>query len=452
MTMGAPIGKQAIVIGAGISGLAAAQALAGHFEQVIVLERDRLPPDATPRVGTPQAWHLHGLLGGGQQALSELFPGFEPDLANAGAVPVRVNLDLREERAGYYPFPQRDLGWVGYTMSRPLIERTVRRCVERQANVTLRERCRALNIVAAPGGAAVVGVEYETTGGRREVRPADLVVDASARGSLTLALLRSIGRPVPDETAIGVDIGYATANFVIPDDPPTEWKAVMTFPQAPENTRGAMILPLEGKRWMVTASGRQGDRLPEDGEAFLAYLQHLKTPTIYNTIKHARPLGSVVRFGFSQSVWRHYERLGAFPRGLLPIGDAICRFNPVYAQGMSVAAQEAHLLRRLLRTAAIEADPLATLGQTFLAAAQPLIAAPWAMAATHDFAFPQTRGQRPADFASTLQFGAALMRLAARDPAVHKLVVEVWHLLKPQSVYQDPAFRQRVMEEMAAAA
>jgi 2-polyprenyl-6-methoxyphenol hydroxylase-like FAD-dependent oxidoreductase len=403
-------------------------------------------------VGTPQAWHLHGLLGGGQQALSELFPGFEPDLVNAGAVPIRVNLDLREERAGYYPFPQRDLGWVGYTMSRPLIELTVRRCVERQANVTLRERCRVLNIVAAPGGAVVVGVEYETTGGRREVRPADLVVDASARGSLILALLRSIGRPLPDETTIGVDIGYATAVFAIPDDPPADWKAVMTFPQAPEITRAAMILPLEGNRWMVTASGRDGDRMPEDGEAFLAYLQHLKTPTVYNAIKRAKPLGEVVRFGFSQSVWRHYERLGAFPRGLLPVGDAICRFNPVYAQGMSVAAQEACLLRRLLRAATVDADPLATLGQTFLAEAQPLIAAPWAMAAIHDFAFPQTRGQRPADYDSALQFGTALMRLAARDPAVHKLIVEVWHLLKPQSVYQDPAFRRRVMEEMAAAA
>jgi 2-polyprenyl-6-methoxyphenol hydroxylase-like FAD-dependent oxidoreductase len=450
--MGAHIGKQAVVIGAGISGLAAAQALADHFEQVVVLERDRLPSDATPRVGTPQAWHLHGLLGGGQQALSELFPGFEPDLVNAGAVPIRVNRDLREERPGYGPFPQRDLGWVGYTMSRPLIERTVRRCIERHPNVTLRERCRALSIVAAPGGGAVAGVEYEATGGRREVRPADLVIDASARGSLTLALLRSIGRSLPPETTIGVDIGYATAIFAMPDDPPAEWKAAMTFAAPPQISCSAMILPLEGNRWMVTVSGRQGDRLPEDGEAFQLYLQHLATSTIYDAVKRAKPLGQIVRFGFAASIWRHFDRVDALPRGLLPIGDAICRFNPVYGQGMSVAAQEACLLRRLLRTAASEPDPLARLGQTFLAEVQPVIAAPWAMAASHDFSFPQTRGERPADLADTLQFGAALMRLTVRDPAVHKLIVEVWHLLKPQSVYQDPAFRRRVMEEMAAAA
>jgi 2-polyprenyl-6-methoxyphenol hydroxylase-like FAD-dependent oxidoreductase len=447
-----PIGRQAVVIGAGMSGLAAARALADHFEQVIVLERDGLPSDTTPRAGTPQARHLHGLLGGGQQALCALFPGFEQDLARAGAVPIRVNLDLREEPPGHTPFPQRDLGWVGYTMSRPLIELTVRRCLEQQANVTLRGRCRVLNIVTAPGGvAAVTGVEYEAAGGRREVLAADFVVDASARGALTLALLRSIGRPLPDETAIGVGIGYSTAIFAVPDDPPADWKAVMTFPHAPEISRGAMILPLEGNRWMVTASGRHGDRLPEDGDGFLAYLRHLKTPTIYNALRHARRLGEVARFGFSQSVWRHFERLDAFPRGLLPIGDAICRFNPVYAQGMSVAALEACLLHRLLRAATAEADPLAALGQTFLAEAQPLIQAPWTMAAIYDFAFRQTRGQRPADFDSALQFRAALMRLAARDPAVHKLVVEVWHLLKPQSVYQDPEFRRRVMAEMAAA-
>src|SRR5215467_8650814 len=121
------VGKQAVVIGAGMGGLAAAGALTDHFEQVVVLERDTLPSEPAHRAGTPQARHVHGLLLSGQRALSELFPGFEQDLARAGAVPLRVGLDVRIERPGYDPFPQRDLGWSGYAASRPAIERAVRR-------------------------------------------------------------------------------------------------------------------------------------------------------------------------------------------------------------------------------------------------------------------------------------------------------------------------------------
>ena len=132
------IGKQAVVIGAGMGGLAAARALADHFDQVIVLERDALPSDLTPRAGTPQARHVHGLLSGGQQALAALFPGFEAALADAGAVPLRVGLDILTERAGFDPFPQRDLGRISYYMSRSLLELVMRRYIERLPNVSLR--------------------------------------------------------------------------------------------------------------------------------------------------------------------------------------------------------------------------------------------------------------------------------------------------------------------------
>ena len=145
---------------------------------------------------------------------------------------------------------------------------------------------------------------------------------------------------------------------------------------------------------------------------------------------------------------RHFERLDVFPRGLLPIADAICRFNPVYGQGMSVAALEACLLRKLLE--APRGDPIATLAPTFFAEVQAVIDTPWSVA-VFDFAFPDTRGQRPADFETTLKFGIALTRLAAEDPAVHKLTAEVQNLLKPRNVYFDPALVKRVFAMMAEA-
>jgi 2-polyprenyl-6-methoxyphenol hydroxylase-like FAD-dependent oxidoreductase len=444
------IGKQAVVIGAGMAGLTAAGALADHFDNVVILERDTLPSEPTYRAGTPQDRHVHGLLGSGLRALSELFQGFEQDLARAGAAPLRVGLDFRVEQPGYDPFPQRDLGWVSYAVSRPTIERTVRAQVESRANTTLRQRCRVQEVLASPNGQAVTGVRYEDANGTSETIAADLVVDASGRGAPTLALLKSIGGPLPAETAIGIDLRYATCVFAIPDDASTDWKAVRTLGQPPQISRGGLMLPLEGNRWMVTIGGRHGDVPPGDAEGFLTFARSLRTPTIYNAVRHARRLDGVARYGFPESARRHFERLDVFPRGLLPIGDAICRFNPVYGQGMSVAALEACLLGRLLQRLGDEGDPIASLAPTFFAEVQPLLETPWSVA-TLDFAFPDTRGQRPADFETTLKFGIALNQLAAEDPAVHKLTLEVQHLLKPRSVYRDPALLQRVLENMADA-
>jgi 2-polyprenyl-6-methoxyphenol hydroxylase-like FAD-dependent oxidoreductase len=327
-------------------------------------------------------------------------------------------------------------------MSRPLIEFVVRTRLRQLANVTLRDRCRAVAAEVAPDGTTIAAVQCAKEDGMRETIPADLLVDATGSGRLTLGTLRSLGMS-PEQTAIEVDVGYATAVFAVPDAVP-DWKSVMTFPDARTSTRGALLLPLEGNRWMVTSIGRFGDKPPGDRDGFLGFAAQLRTPTISRAIARAEWLHDVKRFAFPASVRRHFERLQSFPRGLLPFGDAICSFNPVYGQGMSVAAQEACRLRELLAARAGDPDPLAGLGPAFFSETQALIETPWTMAASLDFAYPQTGGERPKDLASTLAFGSALMRLAAHDPAVHELTLEVLHLLKPLSVYRDPELVRRV--------
>jgi 2-polyprenyl-6-methoxyphenol hydroxylase-like FAD-dependent oxidoreductase len=442
------IGRQAVVVGAGMGGLTAARALADHFERVLVLERDALPEHAEDRPGVPQGKHVHALLAGGQQALCELFPGFDQDLARMGAVPIRAGLDIRMERPGYDPFPQRDLGFDSYAQSRAQLELGVRRRVQAHASIELRQQCRVKEFVARADGSEVTGARYVTADGKNETVQADLVVDASGRGTPTLELLESIGRPLPTESTIGVDVSYATAVFQIPDDAPTDWKGVFCFPHPP-SSRGSLLLPMEGRRWIVTLGGRHGERPPGDEAGFMAYAETLRCPTIYHAIRHAKRLGEIVRYGFPASAHRHYGRLDAFPRGLLPVGDAVCRFNPVYGQGMSVAAQEACALRRFLAPRASEHDPLDRLAPAFLAEADALIETPWAQAAIPDFIHPDTRGERPANLEQTLRFGLALTKLMARDPAIHKLAAEVQSLLKPRSVYFEPELMERVMAVMA---
>jgi len=450
--MASLLGKQAIVIGAGIGGLAAAAAVSDYFENVIVIERDELPDRATPRAGTPQSRHTHVLLGGGERALESLFPGFTAALTQAGAVPYRMGLDILAEMPGFDPFPQRDLGWFGYAMTRPLVERTVRQELRKRPNVTLRDGCRVAQLVISErDGGAVTAVRLAGTDGADEVLPADLVVDASGRAALTLDALKAANHPLPSETSIGIDMAYATCIFAIPEDAPRHWKGVYTFPAPPTGKRGAIMFPIEGKRWILSLGGAHGDSPPGDLDGFLAYAKELRTQTVYRAIKDATPDGDVVRFAFPESIWRHFERLESFPRGLLPFGDSICCFNPIYGQGMSVAAKEACVLRDLLASREAASDPLDGLAPAFFAGIQEVLDTPWAMVAVSDFGYPQTRGERPPDLEGTLAFGRAILHLAARDAEVHKLRMEVMNLLKPRSVYRDPALVGRVRAIMAEA-
>nr|WP_294518999.1 FAD-dependent monooxygenase [uncultured Rhodopila sp.] len=443
------IGEQAVVIGAGLAGLTAAAALSDYFARVTVLDRDELPPQAASRSGVPQGKHLHVLLAGGQQALEELFPGFDRDLAAAGAVQLDAGFDTRVEQPGYDPFPQRDFGMSVYAMSRPLLEQVVRGRVQQLRNVSIASHCRARDIAAAPDGAAS-GVRCDSTAGGAETLPADLVVDATGLGAATTTFLKARGLALPPETSIGIDMRYTSAVFTLPEAATPGWKGVVTFPDPRIDGRGAVLFPIEGGRWMLALAGAHGDAAPADIDGFMEFARQLRTPTIYDAISRGRIEGDIMRFAFPASVRRHFERLESFPRGLLPIGDAVCRFNPAFGQGMSVAAIEAAILKRLLSRLAGTGDVLAQLATAFFAEIQPVLDTPWGVA-TADFVYPQTTGDRPPDFEAGLKFQAALTSLAAREPDIHKLLLEVRHLLKPGSALRDPDVARRVQQEMAAA-
>ena len=180
--------------------------------------------------------------------------------------------------------------------------------------------------------------------------------------------------------------------------------------------------------------------------------RRLRTRTIYDAIRDAKPVGMPQRFGFPASSSRHYETVVDFPQRLIPIGDALCRFNPVYAQGMSVATREASILADLLRRRARGAEGLAGLPQDYLAEVQPWIAAAWAMSTTPDLAYPQTVGERPADLEHTLDFVAALARVAACDPEVHELAGRGPPPRTAGNALHEPVLVNRVRAEMAATA
>jgi 2-polyprenyl-6-methoxyphenol hydroxylase-like FAD-dependent oxidoreductase len=442
------LGKRAIVVGAGLAGLSAARVLSDYFDEVMILDRDKLPDDVIPRPGVPQGKHPHGLLGGGLKSLENLLPGFGNELMRAGAEPIDPGFDILSEVPGQNVCPKTKFGWSTYSMSRPLIEHTLRRQVERIGNIKVRGGCRVLNIVSESNIQVATGIQWQMVDGSRETLKSDLIVDASGNGSLTAEFLKSNSRRPLEETSISVNTRYASAlfeRFRIGND----YKIVVTLPNAPEQVRAGLILPAENNINQVILAGKDRDIPPIDGNEFLSYAQQLPTLTIYNAIKNAKRLSDITPISFPESRWRHFARVPDFPRGLLPIGDAICRFNPIYGQGMAVAAQEADLLSDVLQT--LDGDPLATLAPTFLTKAETLLAGPWAMSAIPDFIYPETIGERPPDLEDRLNFQGALGRLTARDGELYQLFIEIRHLLKPLTLLDDPSIVARVKEEIADA-
>lgn len=423
------LGLTAVAVGAGIGGLSAAAALQPFYERVVVLERDRMPEDASFRASVPQGKHLHALLAGGQRALYRLLPELEAELAASGAVEMCVASDYHHDVPGHDPYPRRDLGIRTYSMSRPLLEFCIRKCVLAHRNVEIIDSCNVSNFVASELDGRVCGVAYRRNG-RNGVIAADLVVDASGRGELSLDLLRQLGQPVPDTTAVGVDIGYGTAVFEIPDDAPP-WKRAMIVPVAPASSRGALLCTIEDRRWILAVCARPGDYPVPNPDAYLNYVRNLRTRTIYDAIRAAERVGDIQLFRFPESRWRHYEKLQTFPCGLIPLGDAYCKFNPIYAQGMTVAAQQAAALAHWLGECERANGSTIELARAFFDAASAIVRDAWNTSVVPDFIFPQTRGPRPDNLAHLLQLSAAMSTLAAEDPAVDRVVAEVRHMLKP---------------------
>jgi hypothetical protein len=206
----------------------------------------------------------------------------------------------------------------------------------------------------------------------------------------------------------------------------------------------AVLAPTEDGRWIITIADHSATTWIETWDAFLEMSRSLIKPTVYDALRYAEPPEGVRHYRFPVSTWKHFERVPRLPRGVLPVADAFCRFNPIHAQGMSSAAKQARLLEDVLHRAADEPDPIAAVQAGFMAEVASVLETPWIMSTSADLAFPQTRGERPDNFAEAREFEAALFRAAVADPVVHRAMIEVAHLLQPQSLLQEPDIIRRI--------
>ena len=445
--MSEAMAARAVVIGAGMGGLAAAKVIAPYFDRVVVLDRDALPEAPAPRIGTPQARHVHALLASGERALEELFPGIRSDFRKAGAV-IIGGREVVWERPGYDPFPRRDFGYEAISLSRPALERVCRRRLEEAPNVEIRSRARVVELVPSADRGAVAAVRYEDEKEAVHELAADLVVDASGRAVPTLSFLDSIGSPKPEQTEIGVDVGYASAIFE-PSDASRDWMGLIHFGTPPGEGRGALILPIENGRWLVSLGRRPSGEMPSDIESFVAFTRNLRTLTAWEALRTAKPVTDVARFRFPASVRRHFHELKRWPRGLVPVADSICRFNPLFGQGMSVAAMEA-VARQVSRCPSEVTRPVRWARERLPCRNPGDAGSAVGRRGERVRLFAHDRRAPAGSRAKAAIFGGSSASCGP-DADVHKLMVEFSQLLKPQSALREPAIAERVRALMAAA-
>jgi 2-polyprenyl-6-methoxyphenol hydroxylase-like FAD-dependent oxidoreductase len=434
-----PIGKHAVVLGASMAGLTTARVLADAYQRVTVLERDALPATATHRKGVPQSRHAHGLLAAGRGALEELFPGLTDELVANGALSGDLQAETRWSNHGrrLCPGPS-DL--QGIALSRPLLEGRVRERVRALPNVRVIDRCDAAGLVATPDGRGVRGVRVmrRADGSAEEVLEADLVVDATGRGSRSPVWLEELGYPRPAEDEVRIGVAYASRVYRRRRDH-LDGDRVVVGAATVDRPRGAAMLAMEGDRWMVTLNGYLGQRPPTDPDGFVAFAAGLPAPDVFEVISDAEPLGDVLSARYPASVRRRYERLGRFPDGYLVTGDAVCSFNPVYGQGMSVAALEALALRECLRAGT------AGLARHFFTKAARIVDIPWGIAVGADLRFPGIEGDRTAKVRLVNAYLARFHVAAATDPVLGGAFLRVVNLMdRPEGLLR-PTIALRVL-------
>lgn len=447
-----PAGRHAVVVGGSLAGLLAARALVGHAERVTIVERDRLPKEdeegMASRPGVPQSRHPHVLLEGGQRALDALLPGFMAELKAAGAPRVGMPADMVQFQNGRW-FRRVPASIHIHTGSRAQVERLVRRRVLAEPSVTLVEGTDTVGLLGDATRVRGVLVRERGAGARDEQRElaADLVVDATGRGTKASRWLAAVGAEAPHEEIIDTGLAYASRVYrdtggTLGGEPSADALGLHIVPD-PAQPYGAVVVPLEDGTHLATFSGLRGDEPPTDEDEFEAYAKRLPHPVVHRWIRGAEPLSPVSGFRRTANVRRRYDLPGRRPAGFLATGDALCTFNPIYGQGMAVAALSAVALRDTL------ADPRRT--PTTRRVQRALLAASrqaWDISAGADKKMPGAIGNavavRPADRVA----GWYLRRVQERvpgDPVVGRAFRSVVSLKEPLGALFAPPVARAVL-------
>ncbi len=433
--------SHALVMGGSIAGLLAARVLTDHFDRVTLIEKDRLPGGAAQRKGVPQGRHVHTLLSKGWNVIKHYFPDIDAP-GEDGITPVDWPHALCWfHYGGYKPRMESDIYAV--MASRPYVEWQIRRRVLALPGLTVLQECRVRDLVASPDRRRIAGVRIQQKGEAEETLTADLIVDATGRGSRSPKWLAALGYGRPDEHEIDIDFMYTSRLYRRKPGALGGAKAAYMLPAPPHGgKRAGALCSIENDTWLVTLGGWLGEPAPQDESEFLDFARTLPAQDLYHAIKDAEPLTGLAIHRFPSNLRRRYEAMKRFPDGYVVLGDALCSVNPVYGQGMTSSALAAATLDRCL-SAQRRRGSLAGFPKRFFRQVAKEIDRPWRLAACEDFRYPEVRGVKMPGTDVVNWYMKKVHQATLNDPAVYKAFINVMHLLKsPVSLfYPDIAFR-----------
>ena len=439
-----PERDHAVVVGSGMGGLLAARVLSESFGEVTVVERDAVPLDAKPRRGVPQGRHVHGFQARGVEIIGELFPGVL-DEARAEGVSVIDDLSRCHFAPGGHLLAQESWPIAPILLaSRPFLEHAVRRRVAAHPRIRVLENTEVTGLIRdAPGDrspASVLGVRISAArdGSSERPLPAELVVDASGRGCRVPRWLPQLGYRRPEEERLTVRVRYASEQVQLP--PASYPRELVIEGRTPTRPLGMALFACEHDTWTFTVMGTDQAPPPTTHEGMVEAVSELAPEWVVEALRGARPRGRVSSHHFPASVRHRYDRLTAFPRGLLVFGDAMCSYNPIYGTGMSVAAEQALALRRTLAD-----GPDHDLALRFFREAARPVGQAWQLAVGSDMAMPEVEGDRPLAMRLSSRYVDRVLSAAEQDPEVARRFLRVAGLVDPPSALLGPRVVARVV-------
>lgn len=431
----------AVVLGGGLTGMLAAAVLSSHAE-VQIVERDLLPDAPAPRKGLPQAQHAHLLWSGGARTIESLLPGITKRWLAAGARRIPLPTGLVSLTAAGWLRRWPEMQYL-IACSRDLLDWCVRRQVLAHPRIRVLSGSEPVGLSGSADQVTGVHVRDNTAGTVRRL-DADLVIDTTGRGSAAAAWLAALGLPAVPEEHVDSGLAYATRIFQAPAGT-AHWPVVNVQSDArvPVPGQTATLVPIEGARWLVTLSGTRGGQPSREARAFLPFARNVRHPIVADLIADAEPLTDVRLSRSTVNRRRRFDLLRTWPRGFVVLGDAVATYNPLYGQGMSVAAQEAAALRDALNRYGLTAPDLARRLQR---TAGRLTQAPWAMATGQDIRYPGAIGPQPPAATRLLRgYTDRLLKTATGDPVVTRALLDVMTLSAPLQRLLRPDVAARVL-------
>ena len=424
--------RQAAVIGAGIAGLAAAAVLARHFGRVWLIEQDASPATGKSRKGVPQAAHVHALLQAGRDALERLFPGLATGAVAAGATELHARSQWRTYSGGHWTEPV-DTGPRILSQTRGLLDRQLFAHVLGLPQVTLLQG----KVVGLDQDGANAGITLRLSEPGRPTVIADLVVDASGRGNHSERWLATAGCPAPATETAFPEVRYCSALFsrgALNGPDLAGWLHLATAPA----TRGAVLAPVEGGRWIATLTDRYTSDAVTDEATFRGRLQDLPDGRIASLVGAEALLSEIATYRIASVRFKRFDLIAdRLPPGYLPLGDTLATFNPLYAHGMSVAALQAQALEAALADQPFADGWQLNLRRAYLGAALRPARWAWLLGQAVDLNYGQFHGDIAPE-ARTLN--KTLRQAFARSigrPAAMRHIDRVLHLLEPPESLAD---------------